>query len=118
MNPPAHNSPCRLTANSSRVEIEFIPAAVSAARVAQARWAVTPLATRLALIRELRHLIAQHSAALSEAGRAAIKARPDKVLFTGSAETGEKILQQLAPHLIPATMELSGSDAASTNDRT
>jgi acyl-CoA reductase-like NAD-dependent aldehyde dehydrogenase len=46
-----------------------------------------------------------------EAARAAIMARPDKVLFTGSAATGEKILAQLAPHLIPATMELSGCDA-------
>lgn len=42
----------------------------------------------------------------------AIAARPDKVIFTGSAATGEKILEQLAPHLIPATMELSGCDAA------
>ncbi len=47
----------------------------------------------------------------TEAARAAIEARPDKVLFTGSAATGEKILGQLAPHLIPATMELSGCDA-------
>jgi acyl-CoA reductase-like NAD-dependent aldehyde dehydrogenase len=46
-----------------------------------------------------------------EAARAAIHACPDKVLFTGSAATGEKILAQLAPHLIPATMELSGCDA-------
>jgi acyl-CoA reductase-like NAD-dependent aldehyde dehydrogenase len=46
-----------------------------------------------------------------ETVRAAICARPDKVLFTGSAATGEKILAQLAPHLIPVTMELSGSDA-------
>lgn len=46
-----------------------------------------------------------------DAVRAAICARPDKVIFTGSAATGEKILAQLAPHLIPATMELSGSDA-------
>ncbi len=46
-----------------------------------------------------------------DAARAAIVARPDKVLFTGSAATGEKILAQLAPHLIPATMELSGCDA-------
>ncbi len=46
-----------------------------------------------------------------EAAREAIAARPDKVLFTGSAATGEKILAQLAPHLIPATMELSGCDA-------
>jgi len=47
----------------------------------------------------------------SEAARCAISARPDKVLFTGSAATGEKILGQLAPHLIPSTMELSGCDA-------
>lgn len=48
----------------------------------------------------------------SEAARCAISARPDKVLFTGSAATGEIILEQLAPQLIPATMELSGCDAA------
>ncbi len=47
----------------------------------------------------------------SETAHMAIFARPDKVLFTGSAATGEKILAQLAPHLIPATMELSGCDA-------
>lgn len=46
-----------------------------------------------------------------EAARCAIAAGPDKVLFTGSAGTGERILQQLAPALIPATLELSGSDA-------
>jgi acyl-CoA reductase-like NAD-dependent aldehyde dehydrogenase len=46
-----------------------------------------------------------------EAARVALAARPDKVLFTGSAPVGERILFQLAPHLIPATMELSGCDA-------
>ena len=240
MNPPANNSRARLVGNLPRVEIESIPAAMSAARVAQARWVGTPLATRLALIRELRHLIAEHAGQLAKdsasarrrpalesltaevlplaeacrflereaesilatrrlgrralplwlsgvrreihrealgvvliigpgnyplllpgvqliqalaagnavllkpgvggtaaalalielivragfdsqlvsllpestnAALAAIEARPDKVLFTGSAATGEKILQQLAPQLIPATMELSGSDA-------
>jgi acyl-CoA reductase-like NAD-dependent aldehyde dehydrogenase len=45
------------------------------------------------------------------AARAAIAARPDKVLFTGSAAAGEDILGQLAPHLIPAAMELSGCDS-------
>lgn len=45
------------------------------------------------------------------AARTAIFSRPDKVIFTGAAATGEKILAQLAPHLIPAAMELSGSDA-------
>ena len=52
----------------------------------------------------------------SEAARTAIFARPDKVLFTGSAATGERILAQLAPHLIPATMELSGCDAVIVRD--
>jgi len=47
----------------------------------------------------------------NEAARCAISARPDKVMFTGSAATGENILGQLARHLIPATMELSGCDA-------
>lgn len=47
----------------------------------------------------------------TEAARAAIEALPDKVIFTGSAATGEKILAQLAPHLIPSVMELSGCDA-------
>jgi acyl-CoA reductase-like NAD-dependent aldehyde dehydrogenase len=48
----------------------------------------------------------------TEAGRVAIAARSNKVLFTGSAAVGEKILAQLAPNLTPATMELSGCDAA------
>jgi acyl-CoA reductase-like NAD-dependent aldehyde dehydrogenase len=47
----------------------------------------------------------------AEAVRAAIGTRPYIVLFTGSASTGERILAQLAPQLIPATMELSGSDS-------
>jgi acyl-CoA reductase-like NAD-dependent aldehyde dehydrogenase len=47
----------------------------------------------------------------NEAAIAAIEAGPDKVVFTGSATTGEKILARLAPRLIPATMELSGGDA-------
>jgi len=47
-----------------------------------------------------------------ESTRAALGARPDKVVFTGSAETGKIILQQLASQLTPATMELSGCDAA------
>ena len=47
----------------------------------------------------------------SAAARSAIAARPDKVIFTGSAATGEIILGQLAEEIIPATMELSGCDA-------
>ena len=47
----------------------------------------------------------------AEAARLAIAARPNKVLFTGSAAVGEKVLFQLAPQLTPATLELSGCDA-------
>lgn len=47
----------------------------------------------------------------AEAARMAIAACPNKVLFTGSAAVGEKVLFQLAPQLTPATMELSGCDA-------
>jgi acyl-CoA reductase-like NAD-dependent aldehyde dehydrogenase len=46
------------------------------------------------------------------ADRSAIATGPDKLIFTGSAETGGQILAQLAPRLTPATMELSGCDAA------
>jgi acyl-CoA reductase-like NAD-dependent aldehyde dehydrogenase len=42
---------------------------------------------------------------------AAVRAGVDKVVFTGSAENGAAVLSNLAPHLIPATMELSGHDA-------
>jgi len=46
-----------------------------------------------------------------EAAEAAIAAGVDKVVLTGSAETGRSVLAQLAPRLVPATMELSGCDA-------
>jgi acyl-CoA reductase-like NAD-dependent aldehyde dehydrogenase len=52
----------------------------------------------------------------SAAARIAIAARPDKVIFTGSAATGEIILGQLAEEIIPATMELSGCDAVIVRD--
>lgn len=47
---------------------------------------------------------------------AAIDAGPDgrgveKVVLTGSAETGRRVMARLADRLIPATMELSGNDA-------
>jgi acyl-CoA reductase-like NAD-dependent aldehyde dehydrogenase len=35
----------------------------------------------------------------------------DKIVFTGSAETGAQILQDIAPAILPAAMELSGCDA-------
>lgn len=42
---------------------------------------------------------------------AAIHRHPDKILLTGSAESGRAILKAAAGHLIPCTMELSGNDA-------
>ncbi len=47
-----------------------------------------------------------------EAAMEAIERGVDKVVLTGSAETGTRVLASLAPHLTPATMELSGCDAA------
>lgn len=37
-----------------------------------------------------------------------IKQRPDYLFFTGSPETGKKIMAQAASHLIPVTLELGG----------
>lgn len=42
---------------------------------------------------------------------AALEAGPDLVVLTGSAETGRRVQERLAPRLIPSIMELSGSDA-------
>jgi len=47
-----------------------------------------------------------------EAAKAAIEAGVDKVVFTGSAAVGKQVLAQLAPRAVPATLELSGCDAA------
>ena len=47
-----------------------------------------------------------------DAARDAVEAGVDKVVLTGSAETGRAVLQKLAPKLAPAAMELSGCDAA------
>jgi acyl-CoA reductase-like NAD-dependent aldehyde dehydrogenase len=47
-----------------------------------------------------------------EAARAAIEAGPDRVVLTGSAATGTAVLADLAQRLTPATLELSGCDAA------
>jgi acyl-CoA reductase-like NAD-dependent aldehyde dehydrogenase len=47
-----------------------------------------------------------------QAGEAAIRIGVDKVVLTGSVVTGRKVLQMLANELVPATMELSGCDAA------
>lgn len=46
-----------------------------------------------------------------ESARAAIEAGVDKVVLTGSAQTGAAVLADLAPRLTPSVMELSGCDA-------
>ncbi|EWY37953.1 hypothetical protein N825_16245 [Skermanella stibiiresistens SB22] len=46
-----------------------------------------------------------------EAGRDAISAGVDKVVLTGSVVTGRRVLADLAEHLTPSVMELSGNDA-------
>jgi len=45
------------------------------------------------------------------AGEAAARAGFDRIVLTGSAETGGRVLAAAAPLLTPTTMELSGSDA-------
>jgi acyl-CoA reductase-like NAD-dependent aldehyde dehydrogenase len=45
-----------------------------------------------------------------EIGRAMIEAGPDKVFFTGSAETGRKIAEACGRKLIPSVLELGGKD--------
>lgn len=47
-----------------------------------------------------------------EAGSAAAAAGYDRIVLTGSAATGRAVLRQVAEGLTPATMELSGCDAA------
>lgn len=46
-----------------------------------------------------------------ESARSALRAKPDKVVFTGCPGTGRRILSSLANGAIPATLELSGCDA-------
>ncbi len=47
----------------------------------------------------------------SPAAAQAVLHRVDKVVLTGSEETGRSILRELAEHLTPSVMELSGCDA-------
>jgi acyl-CoA reductase-like NAD-dependent aldehyde dehydrogenase len=44
-------------------------------------------------------------------GAAIIKAGPDKVFFTGSVATGQRIAEACAKRLIPSVLELGGKDA-------
>ncbi|WP_299011347.1 aldehyde dehydrogenase family protein [uncultured Shewanella sp.] len=46
-----------------------------------------------------------------ETAQRMIASKPNKVMFTGSAKTGKKILAQAAPLLIPVELELGGKDA-------
>ena len=57
--------------------------------------------------RGLVHLASEDTIAAQNA----IQAGADKVFFTGSAQTGKRVLEQLSQHATPSVMELSGSDA-------
>lgn len=46
-----------------------------------------------------------------EAAEEAISAKPDKIVFTGSWETGMHLLHRLADTITPSVIELSGADA-------
>jgi len=45
------------------------------------------------------------------AAQGALAAPPDKVIFTGSADSGRAVLEELAQTATPAVVELSGADA-------
>ncbi|HUE44584.1 MAG TPA: aldehyde dehydrogenase family protein [Candidatus Sulfotelmatobacter sp.] len=47
----------------------------------------------------------------AEVGRALIAATADKILFTGSVETGRRVAEACASRLIPTVLELGGKDA-------
>ncbi|MFE8073143.1 aldehyde dehydrogenase family protein [Marinobacteraceae bacterium S3BR75-40.1] len=47
-----------------------------------------------------------------KSGQALIDQRPDKICFTGSTATGQRILAQAAEYLIPVELELGGKDPA------
>lgn len=46
-----------------------------------------------------------------EAARIALNEMPEKVVFTGSTESGQSVLAKLAESATPAVLELSGADA-------
>jgi acyl-CoA reductase-like NAD-dependent aldehyde dehydrogenase len=72
-------------------------------------------ATAMAKVLETAGLDVRLFRVLPEApdgARLAIATGVDKVLLTGSAGTGAAVLAEIAPQLIPATLELSSCDAA------
>ncbi|MCK0538448.1 aldehyde dehydrogenase family protein [Alcanivorax quisquiliarum] len=74
----------------------------------------TPMAAAWAEVRTLHPLLAQGLQILhgdGEIGRQLISLRPDLIAFTGSLSTGQHILSQAAPLLIPVVMELGAKDA-------
>jgi succinate-semialdehyde dehydrogenase/glutarate-semialdehyde dehydrogenase len=46
-----------------------------------------------------------------EAGAALIEAHPDKLVFTGSVATGQRVAEACARRLLPCVLELGGKDA-------
>ena len=46
----------------------------------------------------------------AEVGQQLINEQPDKIFFTGSVNTGKKIMKQAAANLIPVELELGGKD--------
>jgi acyl-CoA reductase-like NAD-dependent aldehyde dehydrogenase len=46
-----------------------------------------------------------------QTGAALIDQRPDKIFFTGSVNTGRKVMEAAAKHIIPVELELGGKDA-------
>jgi len=46
----------------------------------------------------------------NEIGDILIDGKPDKIFFTGSTETGKKIMKRAAKYLIPVELELGGKD--------
>jgi acyl-CoA reductase-like NAD-dependent aldehyde dehydrogenase len=47
----------------------------------------------------------------ADVGQALIDAAPDKIIFTGSVETGRRVAEACGKRLIPTTLELGGKDA-------
>ena len=74
----------------------------------------TPMVQALEEIRHLHPLFEQALHVVHGTGQVAvdlIAERPDLICFTGSLNTGKKILAQAAPMVIPVIMELGAKDA-------